>query len=35
MAVDFKSLGKFEQGALIAGGLSIILSFFPQLLSRR
>ena len=28
MAVDFKSLGKFEQGALIAGGLSIILSFF-------
>ncbi len=30
MAVDFKSLGKFEQGALIAGGLSIILSFFPR-----
>ena len=28
MAVDFKSLGKFEQGALVAGGLSIILSFF-------
>ncbi|KRC64010.1 hypothetical protein ASE12_04100 [Aeromicrobium sp. Root236] len=28
MATDFKSLGKFEQGALIAGGLSIILSFF-------
>ncbi len=28
MAADFKSLGKFEQGALIAGGLSIILSFF-------
>ena len=28
MAVDFKSLGKYEQGALIAGGLSIILSFF-------
>jgi hypothetical protein len=27
MAVDFKSLGKFEQGALIAGGLSFILSF--------
>jgi hypothetical protein len=30
MAVDFKSLGKFEQGALIAGGLSIILSFFDR-----
>lgn len=28
MAVDFKSLGKFEQGALISGGLAIILSFF-------
>ena len=28
MAVDFKSLGKYEQGALIAGGLAIILSFF-------
>lgn len=27
MAVDFKSLGKFEQGALISGGLAIILSF--------
>lgn len=30
MAVDFKSLGKWEQGALIAGGLSIILSFFSS-----
>jgi len=28
MAVDFKSLGKFEQGALVAGALAIILSFF-------
>ena len=28
MAVDFKSLGKYEQGALIAGGVSIIVSFF-------
>ena len=27
MAADFKSLGKNEQGALIAGGLAIILSF--------
>lgn len=30
MAADFKSLGKFEQGALVAGGLSIILSFFSN-----
>lgn len=30
MAVDFKSLGKFEQGALIAGGLSLILSFISK-----
>jgi hypothetical protein len=30
MAVDFKSLGKFEQGALIAGGVAIILSFFES-----
>ena len=30
MAVDFKSLGKFEQGALVAAGLSIILSFFEN-----
>lgn len=28
MAADFKSLGKNEQGALIAGGIAIILSFF-------
>ena len=28
MAADFKSLGKFEQGALVAGAVSIILSFF-------
>jgi hypothetical protein len=28
MATDFKSLGKNEQGALIAGALAIILSFF-------
>jgi hypothetical protein len=28
MAADFKSLGKNTQGALIAGGLAIILSFF-------
>ncbi len=27
MAADFKSLGKNEQGALIAGGVAIILSF--------
>jgi hypothetical protein len=30
MAVDFKSLGKFEQGALVAGAVSIILSFFNR-----
>lgn len=28
MAVDVKSLGKFEQGALISGAVAIILSFF-------
>lgn len=28
MAVDFKSLGKYQQGALVAGGLAVILSFF-------
>ena len=28
MAVDFKSLGKFEHGALISGAVAIILSFF-------
>ena len=27
-AADFRSLGKFEQGALIAGAVSFILSFF-------
>lgn len=27
MAVDFKSLGKNDQGALIAGGIAIIVSF--------
>lgn len=27
MAVDFKSIGKFEQGALISGALALILSF--------
>ena len=27
MATDFKSLGKNDQGALIAGGLAILLSF--------
>jgi hypothetical protein len=30
MAVDLKSIGKFEQGALIAGALSLILSFFDK-----
>jgi len=30
MAVDFKSIGKFEQGALIAGALSLILSFIDK-----
>ena len=30
MAVDFKSIGRFEQGALIAGGLSLILSFINK-----
>lgn len=30
MAIDLKSLSKIEQGALIAGGLSILLSFFPS-----
>jgi hypothetical protein len=28
MAMDFKSLSKIEQGALVAGVLSILLSFF-------
>jgi hypothetical protein len=30
MATDFKSLGKFEQGALVAGAVSIIVSFFTR-----
>ena len=33
MAVDFKSIGKFEQGALISGGLALILSFFERYVS--
>lgn len=33
MAVDFKSIGKFEQGALGAGALAIILSFFSRYVS--
>lgn len=30
MAADFKALGKNEQGALVAGALSILLSFFSS-----
>ena len=30
MAVDFKSIGKFEQGALIAGVVALILSFIEK-----
>jgi len=33
MAADFKSLGKNEQGALIAGGLALILSFISAYIS--
>lgn len=33
MAADFKSLGKFEQGALVAGVLALILSFFSRYVS--
>ncbi len=33
MAVDFKSLSKNDQGALIAGALTIILSFFTAYIS--
>jgi len=33
MAVDFKSLGKYEQGALAAGAVAIILSFFSRYLT--
>ena len=29
MAVDFKALGKNDQVALVAGGLSVLLTFFP------
>ena len=32
MAVDFKSLGRNEQGALIAGVVTTVLSFFPYYL---
>lgn len=30
MAVDFKSIGKYEQGALVAGVLALILSFIES-----
>ncbi|MCL3819015.1 hypothetical protein [Aeromicrobium wangtongii] len=30
MATDFKSIGKFEQGAMIAGAVALILSFFES-----
>ena len=30
MATDFKSLGKNEQGALIAGVVALVFSFFPK-----
>lgn len=30
MTANFKSLNRFDQGALIAGGLSILLSFFSS-----
>lgn len=33
MAVDFKSLGKFEQGALVAGVVAIIVSFISRYLA--
>lgn len=33
MAVDFKSINKNDQGALIAGGLTFILSFFTAYIS--
>lgn len=33
MAVDLKSLGKFEQGALIAGVLALLFSFFERYVS--
>ncbi|MBD8606090.1 hypothetical protein IFT73_04420 [Aeromicrobium sp. CFBP 8757] len=30
MATDFTSIGKYDQGALISGGLALILSFIPS-----
>jgi amino acid transporter len=30
MATDFRSIGKFEQGAMVAGAIAIILSFFES-----
>ncbi|MCL8252672.1 hypothetical protein AERO_14875 [Aeromicrobium fastidiosum] len=30
MATDFKSIGKYDQGALISGGLALILSFISS-----
>lgn len=30
MAVDFKSLGKFEQGALVAGVVALVVSFIES-----
>jgi len=33
MAVDFKALNKFDQGALIAGALAFVLSFFERYVS--
>ncbi|MCW2749792.1 MAG: hypothetical protein JWR83_902 [Aeromicrobium sp.] len=33
MATDFKSLGKNEQGALIAGAVALVLSFFTAYIS--
>jgi len=31
--MDFKSLGKFEQGALVAGALALLFSFFDRYVS--
>lgn len=33
MAVDFKSLGKYEQGALVAGVVALLFSFFDRYVS--
>lgn len=30
MKFDFASLSKYEQGALVAGGVAVLLSFFPS-----